>query len=188
MQVNGFEGDFPDHEGRHQNHSGNPKKQNVIPGFHHVSRMKFLEIRTSPEQFLKRDAFILSQIRINQGTPCPKCRRKPGVQGIRILFPPISFRSFHGDLQFILTVKSWNPVPPPDLSTDAPVTKIFNPVKVGTFKSIRNQPDVTGANHINENFSQARFCPFPIDGLFIDINEPLFPDLRLDGPSSTTVK
>ena len=98
MQVNGFEGDFPDHEGRHQNHSGNPKKQNVIPGFHHVSRMKFLEIGTSPEQFLKRDAFILSQIRINQGTPCPKCRRKPGVQGIRILFPALSFRSFHGDL------------------------------------------------------------------------------------------
>ncbi len=80
---------------------------------------------------------LLRLLRPPQGGKRPQGRTKPGVQCIRIL--PHRFPTFRADrtillryhqLATVITVKGRDLMPPPELTRDAPVADVFQPVEI----------------------------------------------------------
>ena len=81
-----------------------------------------------------------------------------------------------------------DPVAPPDLPRNAPISKVFNPVKISIVEAIRNNLNIPFTNNCDKNFSQAPLFPFPGDYWLIDINEPLLTNLGFYRSTTTTVE
>ena len=77
---------------------------------------------------------------------------------------------------------------PPDLAANAPVTQVVDPVEIHFVKALRNDGDVLVADNRLHNFFEAALFALPVDGFFIDVDEPLQTDLRFDDTFATVVK
>ena len=114
-------------------HTDYPEENNVITGNQHICRIEVLHLR--------------SFVRPAKGRERPQSRRKPGVQGILVLMEmgAAAFRAFLGHFSCnysftaLVTVISRDPVAPPELTGNTPVSDIFQPVKISLIKSFRNK-------------------------------------------------
>ena len=86
-----------------------------------------------------------------------------------------AFRAFirlaGGDDDFaaLVAVVRRDPVPPPDLSGNAPVVNVLEPVQIGLVKSIGHEAQLALFNRLDGR-----------PGQFVHADEPLFLDHRLD--------
>src|SRR5437899_6405288 len=102
------------------NHSSDPKENNVRCSHEHSCRVKFLP------------CFFI------HGFVSPKPRRKPRVERVGISRPVFKIRR-RLNLNVNFGVRTWAlrfriprryPVPPPDLAADAPVPNVLQPLRV----------------------------------------------------------
>ena len=149
-----------------------------------------LEVRTLLEQVVERQRIILRQVCINQGAPGPERRAEPGIQRVRVLFPLVPAFAVVGrrpdsDVSLfpaigVGAVPDGNTMPPPDLSADAPVAQVVDPVEVNLLETLGDDPDIAVPDHGLQDFFQAALLAFPVDNRLVDVDEPLQADLRLD--------
>src|SRR5699024_3333511 len=112
-------------------HTDYPEEDNIISCYQHVCWIEVLNLR--------------SLIRPSQGREGPQGRGKPGIQSILILVEmgTAAFRAFlrhfsgNYSLTAFVTVISRDPVSPPELTGDTPVSDILQPVKICLVKSLR---------------------------------------------------
>ena len=163
VQIDLGKGDLAGEVNAVHDHAGDPEEQDVITGLQHGGRVKVFIIR--------------GLFRPAKGRERPETGGEPGVQHIRILFDvvAVALRTFMdvraGDdhLTAILTVPHRDAVSPPELTADAPVLDVFQPVIVNLREVIRDDFDLTGADRFQRGFRQA-----------FHLHEPLLGDHRLD--------
>ncbi|CKO96096.1 Uncharacterised protein [Mycobacterium tuberculosis] len=135
-------------EGAEHHHSGHPKEQDVIAGNQNACRIELFQLRrlVRPTQRGKR----------------PQRRRKPGIQHVRILFPALRgcFVRADAHLFAVGSVPDRDPMPPPELSRDAPVVHVVDPGEPAGFHAGRVNHGVPVAHRIPGRFGQ-RFHPDP---------------------------
>ncbi len=115
----------------------------------------------------------------------PEPRGKPGVEDIFVLavrrstaFPAGLHRVRHADFQLVTTiaVPDRNPVPPPELTADAPVTDVFHPVFISFHPPLRVETDPSITHGPQSWFSKR-----------LHLYKPLVREIRLDdGVASVT--
>src|SRR6266516_2443357 len=135
------------------NHSSNPKENNVRCGHKYAGRIKFLP------------CFLI------HGFVSPKPRRKPCVERVGILRPVFGiWRRLNADINFgfFFPMPRRYPVPPPDLAANAPVSNVLQPLRVNSFPMCREEADKMVTHH-GQSFLRFRVA-----------KEPLFADPRLD--------
>ena len=113
------------------------------PGHDHPRHPEEDDVRTSDE---RAGRIELSPRRFVHGLVRPEPRRKPGVEHIRILNPPIAGGlnlALHACVPFslIILVPDRDAMAPPELARDAPVLDVLEPVIVDFFPALRKKPD-----------------------------------------------
>ncbi len=129
-------------------HTDYPEENNVISGDKHVCRIKIIQIFRlfRPSQYGKR----------------PQRGRKPrikrilvlGHMGVSALRASIRHCPRYDHLAALVAVIRRNPVPPPNLPGDAPVTDIFKPVQVNLVKSLRHELKLACLHRLNRRLCQ----------------------------------
>ena len=117
--------------GKH--HTDNPEKDNVISCYKHVCRIEIFQFRRF--------------VRPPQSRERPECGTEPGIQGIFVLMKmgASAFRTFlrhlSGNNHFaaLVAVVCGNPVSPPKLTGNTPVTDVFQPVEISFSKALGNK-------------------------------------------------
>ena len=120
-----------------EDHPDYPEENNIIPGHQHIVGIEVIE--------------ILRLLGPSQGRKGPQCRGKPGIQRIRILrhMGAAALRALAGilsgyhDLAALIAIVGRDPVPPPELPGNAPVTDVIRPVEVRLLHTLRQQLDIT---------------------------------------------
>ena len=145
-------------------HSDDPEEQDIVSGYHNGSRIEVIQFRRllRPAQCGER----------------PQCRTEPGVQNILILMEVVSaaLRAglrhvvCHHQFTALIAVVRRNPVSPPQLTGNAPVVNIVQPIQINFLKSCRNVLQLSGSCRLD-----GRFCQI------FHLYEPLIRQHRLNG-------
>ena len=116
-----------------EDHTDYPEEDNIIAGNQYICWIEVLHLR--------------SLVRPSQGRKGPQCRGKPGIQGILVLMEmsAAAFWTFSGhfpgnySLSALVAIISRDPVSPPELAGDAPISDILQPMEISLIKSFRNK-------------------------------------------------
>ena len=114
-------------------HTDNPEEDNVVSCYKNICRIEVFEFRCF--------------VRPSKCGERPKCRTEPGIQSILILVEMCAstFRAFfrhfscNDNFTALITVVSRDSVSPPELTGNAPITDIFQPVQICLTKACRNK-------------------------------------------------
>ena len=118
---------------RHEHHTGNPEKNDVITGNHRRCRIPLVQDRRP--------------VRPAHGGKRPERRGKPCIKNVRILADMFA-SAFRAGLQIgtgrndfttIVAVPHRNTMSPPELAGNTPVMNIFQPLDIGRRKTFRNK-------------------------------------------------
>ena len=146
-----------------EDHAGNPEGDNVIAGNKGRGGVEF--------------AHLGGIIGPAEGGEGPQCAGEPGIQRIGVLRHMTAalgtgFDALNGDDRFtaVITVVGRDPMTPPELTADAPVTDILHPVEVVFIKALGDKADLFIPNHLNGRLRQR-----------LHRDEPLLGNHRLDG-------
>ena len=153
-----------------KNHTDYPEENNIIPCHQHIIGIKIIQ--------------ILCLLRPSQGRKRPQRRGKPGIQRILILIHmgTAAFRAFpwilpcHHKFPAVSTIISRNPVPPPELPGNAPVTDIIRPVKVDLLHPLWQQRNLFLLHCLHGRLNQ-----------FIHLHKPLLLYHRLHCGAASVV-
>ena len=154
-----------------KNHPDNPEKDDIVSRNQHVRGIEIFQ--------------ILRLLRPPQSGKRPQGGRKPGIQRVGILgeMPMPALRTYR---RFLLTyhrfpafiaVISGNPVPPPELSGDTPVSDIIRPVIICLFHSFGNQLNISILYGLHRRLYQ-----------LIHLHKPLLLNHRLYGRLAAVVR
>ena len=137
-------------------HSDNPEENNIISRYKYICRIEVIKFLCFlwPSKYGER----------------PQCRGEPCIQCILILCHMLTsalrtyfrFFSCHYHLATLVTVVCRNSVSPPDLTGNAPVTDVLQPVQINLIKSLRNELKLSCLDG-----TYRRFCKL------FHLNEPL---------------
>ena len=127
-------------------HTDYPEEDDIITGYQHIRRIEILQ--------------FLCLLRPAQRRERPQCGREPGIQRILILLEvsTSALRTFlrHGfcyhNLTALLAVVSRNPVSPPQLTGNAPVTDAFQPVQIRLAEAFRNKLQFAALQRFDRRF------------------------------------
>ena len=129
-------------------HTDDPEENNIISGHQNVRRIEILH--------------LLRLFRPSQCRKRPQRRTKPCIQRILIL-GKMGAATVRADLwhfscyykfSAFVTIICRNPVSPPNLSGNTPVTDILQPVQIYLVKTFRNKLKLPGLNRIDCRFRQ----------------------------------
>ena len=122
----------------HHDHPGNPKEDNVEAGYEYICRMKFVE--------------VFCVVWPSQGGERPQGRGEPGIEHVSV---PAQHHAivdfvFRTDVCLavanvnvvVLVIPGWNTMPPPQLSTDAPILDIAHPGEIGVLPVLWHKLDI----------------------------------------------
>src|SRR5699024_3528422 len=140
-----------------EHHTHYPERDNIITRYQNIRRIEIFQFRRllRPSQCGKR----------------PQSGTEPGVQSIRILgeMGVSAFRadcrsaaSLYDQLPALVTGISRDPMSPPQLSGDTPVTDIFQPVEIRFFKTLRNKVCFSALYRLDRRFSHIRHLYEPL--------------------------
>ena len=140
-----------------EHHTHYPERDDIITRYQDIRRIEILQFRCllRPSQCGKR----------------PQSGTEPGVQSIRILgeMGMSAFRadrrsaaSLYDQLPALVTGISRDPMSPPQLSGDTPVTDIFQPVEIRFFKTLRNKVCFSALYRLDRRFSHIRHLYKPL--------------------------
>ena len=143
-------------------HTDNPEKDNVISGYQHIRRIEIIQ--------------VFRLIRPAQCRERPQRRGEPCIQRILILckMRTAALRALlrrmavNNNLAALIAVVCRDSVSPPDLTGDAPVLNIFQPVQINLVKAVRHKLQLSCFQSID-----GRFCQF------FHLYKPLLFDQRL---------
>ncbi len=140
-------------------HSGNPEENDVISGH---QRVRWIV----PFQ-------ICRILRPSEGGKRPESAGKPCIKHIFILFPVTAFRGFgsHIQLSGCFAGPGRDAVAPPELTGDAPVFYVFQPLRKCVFKPFGNKTDFLVGNLL---VLQDFFCQG------FHLHKPLFRKIRFN--------
>ena len=153
-----------------ENHTDYPEENDIITGYQHICRVEIIH--------------LFGFFRPAQCGKWPQCRGEPGIQRILILME-MSMSAFgtycrhffcHYSLSAFITIISRNPVPPPQLTGDTPVTDIVGPVKICLLHTFRKKLNLT----IFDTF----YCRFD---QFIHLYKPLLFNHRFYGSTAAVM-
>ena len=85
------------------------------------------------------------------------------------------------------TIPDRDAMPPPDLTANAPVTEIVDPVEIRFLKPLRQYLDVSAADDVLHDSLEALFLPLPFDSWLVYVDKPLELYLRFDNPLASLV-
>ena len=153
-----------------EDHTDDPEEDDIITGYQDIGRIKILQ--------------ILGLLRPAQGLKRPQCGGKPGIQRIGILCKVgaaalgayLRHLLGYDYLAAVIAVICGNPVAPPQLAADTPVTDIVRPVEVVLLHALGDQLDLTVLYRFSCRLDQ-----------FIHLYEPLVFYHRLDGGLATVM-
>jgi hypothetical protein len=147
-------------EGAEHHHAGDPEEQDVVAGDQHGGRIELRE--------------LIGLVRPAHRGERPQCRGEPGVQDVALLVPALTGRLLvvgtAADDLAVRSVPDRNPVTPPQLTGDAPVVHVVDPVEParllggGVDDGVALTDGVSG--HLRE---------------LVDLDPPLLGQARLDG-------
>src|SRR5450756_3105535 len=91
-------------------HPGDPEEQDVVAGDEHARRVE--------------GAQVGGIVRPAERGERPQAGGEPGVEDVGVLRPPLRGRFVGSDAAHlsVRAIKDWDPVPPPELAGDAPVS------------------------------------------------------------------
>ena len=128
-------------------HSGYPEGYDVVARYQCVCGVEIF--------------VVLGLVGPAQSGEGPQRRAEPGIKSIPVLY---HLRSAFGALVgcgygngfvtafLVCAVVGGNPVSPPELSGNAPVSYIFHPVKVAVFKALGNKTQFSRFYHVDGGF------------------------------------
>ena len=114
-------------------HTDNPEENDIVSGYQHVGRIEIFIFRCI--------------LRPAERGERPQGGGEPGIQRVLILMQvgAAAFRAYrrctlgNGHLAAVITIISRNPVSPPELTGNAPVTDALKPVQIGLSEALRNE-------------------------------------------------
>ena len=114
-------------------HTDNPEEDNVVSCYKNICRIEVFEFRCF--------------VRPSKCGERPQSGTEPGIQSILILVEMCAstFRAFfrhfscNDNFTALITVVSRDSVSPPELTGNAPITDIFQPVQICLTKACRNK-------------------------------------------------
>ena len=128
---------------RREHHADDPEEDDVVACHEDIGRIEVPELRCI--------------IRPAQCRERPEGGGEPGVKGVRILreMPAAALRAHircsagsDNDFSAVIAVVCRNPVSPPQLSGNAPVLDILQPVRVCFFKMLRHEIQIVGLHDL----------------------------------------
>ena len=163
MDQNSIERHFAHVLQTREHHADYPEEDDVITGDQCIGGIEVFQ--------------FLGVVRPAQCGERPQCGTEPSVQGIRILPHGLAAlradcAAFLGDCHFaaVVAVERRNLVTPPQLTGNAPVLDVFQPVEINFVEPFRNELGLAALYGIN-----CRLCQrFHLD-------KPLLGNSRLDG-------
>src|SRR6266571_1284333 len=132
MQVDSMEGNHTQEVNTRHHHACHPEEDDIVPRLYHRCGIIAQQVG--------------SYIRPTKCTERPQPRTEPGIQDILILVDVGALTmgtdgyvfATHRHLAAVVTVPYRDTMPPPELTRDAPVMNIFQPVQVDFVEALRH--------------------------------------------------
>ena len=145
-----------------KNHTDHPEENNIVSGHQHVIRIEIIQ--------------ILCFLGPPQGRKRPQGGRKPGIQRILILLHmgAAAFWAFAGifpsnhKFPALCAIIGRDPMPPPELTGNAPVTNIICPIEVDFLHALWQQGNLLVLHGLDGRLNQ-----------LVHLHKPLLLDHRL---------
>ena len=158
VDQNIFEGRFPCMEQGGEDHAGNPEEDDIPTGDQHGIGEVFFHIR--------------GLIGPAKGRIGPHGRGEPGIQHILILMnmSRAAFRTDGGIFSYadfraaVVAVPDGDPMPPPELTGNAPVADIFHPAEIDFIKAGRHKRGIAVFHGFDGRFGQGFHFEEPLFG------------------------
>jgi len=146
-----LEGKLASQPQRHHYHTSHPKEQDIVSSLQHLIGKEGCEVRmlnvrpfhgwegekTRTEPSIKNIAVLLNLNLLSWKIKCFNCFFH-GLFRVSSSDPTIIWTTLSWFESFPIAVIGWYSVSPPQLSTDAPILKIFHPSKPSIFFFLRN--------------------------------------------------
>ncbi len=153
-----------------EDHADDPEEDDVVSGDQNIRRIEVFQ--------------VFRLVRPAKRFERPECRAEPGIQCVRILMKVRAsalrapLRRLLGDngLAAVIAVPRGDPVPPPELTRDAPVLDVVGPVEVGLLHGIRDELDIAVLHRPDGRLNEV-----------IHLHEPLFLHHRFDGRAAAVM-
>ena len=156
MNVNGLEWDILAKFQSHHNHAGYPEENNIITSNQGAGWVELLQLRSFlwPTHSFK----------------WPQARAEPGIQYILILMEMLAatfwtyiyISTRNSGFATIITVPGRNPMAPPQLAGNTPITNIVQPVAIDFGKSLWYEFDFASLDSLYSRLSQGIHLDKPL--------------------------
>ena len=140
----------------HENHARHPEEDDVEPRLHHRRRVELRQ--------------VCGLLRPAQRREGPERRGEPGVEHILILpqrraaalRTAVQVFARHAQRAAVAAGPGRNPVAPPELTRDAPVTDVLHPVVIGFLPALGHKGDLALAHRRNRRLRQRLHLHIPL--------------------------
>ena len=141
-----------------EDHPGNPEENNVIARHQHAGGIEVLQ--------------VFRFLRPAQGREGPQGTGEPGIQHFLILMDVLAaalgavgqIRTGNAHFAAVIAVPGRNPMTPPQLAADAPVTDVLHPVQVRLGEAIRHEGNAAILDALNGRLCQGLHVHKPLLG------------------------